>query len=95
MKVWAKIMNGDKIVKDIVFEGDYTFEKDSFISMVQEICYKLEFFTPVILDAHVDKFAQFNRVKFLPRDFIDVEGITAFIIERFIEDKKKPKNYLY
>jgi len=95
MKVWAKIMNEDKILKDIIFEGDYSLTSKDFNAMVQEITYKLDFFTPIILDTHIKRFAQFNRVKFLPRDFVDGEGFTSFVLERVLDEKKKPTGYFY
>ena len=94
MKVWAKVMNGDKLVKDIIFEGEYTLKASDFQSMLQEIAYRLDIATPVSLESHLKHFAQFNRTKYLPRDFVEEVDFTSLILERVLEDKKKPQNYL-
>lgn len=94
MKVWAKVMNGDKLVKDIIFEGEYTLKASDFQSMLQEIAYRLDIATPVTLESHIKHFAQFNRTKYLPRDFVEEVDFTAFILERVLDDKKKPHTYL-
>lgn len=93
MKVWAKLMKNDKILRDIIFEGNYELTEKDFIAMCQEISYKLEIATPVILSAHLEHFDKFNRVKFLPRDFIDEVEFTSFILERVRDEKQKPKGY--
>ena len=94
MKVWAKIMKGDKLAKDIIFEGDYALNSSGFQSMLQEIAYRLDIATPVTLESHIKHFAQFNRTKYLPRDFVEEVDFTAFILERVLDDKKKPHTYL-
>ena len=94
MKVWAKIMKGDKLVKDLIFEGEYALKASDFQSMLQEIAYRLDIATPVTLESHIKHFAQFNRTKYLPRDFVEEVDFTAFILERVLDDKKKPHTYL-
>ena len=93
MKVWAKVMNGDKLVKDIIFEGEYSLKMSDFQSMLQEIAYLLDIATPVTLESHLKHFAQFNRTKYLPRDFVEDVDFTTFILERVLDEKKKPNNY--
>ena len=94
MKVWAKIMKGDKLVKDVIFEGEYSLTTSDFQRMLQEIAYRLDIATPVSLESHLKHFAQFNRTKYLPCDFVEDVDFTAFILERVLEDKKKPQHFL-
>ena len=94
MKVWAKIMKGDKLAKDIIFEGDYALNSSGFQSMLQEIAYRLDIATPVSLESHLKHFVQFNRTKYLPRDFVEEVDFTSLILERVIEDKKKPQHFM-
>ena len=63
----------DKIRKDVVEEYEDTkfFSFPQFKTLIQNLCYKVDISTPVILKPHYDHFVQFNRVKFLPRDFIE------------------------
>ena len=86
-------MNGDKLVKDIIFEGEYSLKMSDFQSMLQEIAYLLDIATPVTLESHLKHFAQFNRTKYLPRDFVEDVDFTTFILERVLDEKKKPNNY--
>lgn len=89
MKIWAKVMRADKILRDVVFEGEQAPSKNGFRDAVREVCYLLDVSTPVLLPAHYERFAQFNRVKFLPSDFIEEVDFTSFVLERVVEDKKK------
>ncbi len=90
MKIWAKVMIKDKILKDVVWESEN--ESISYIKALQEICYALDIATPVSLPSHKRHFENFNRVKYLPRDFIEDADFDCLVLERVIE-KKKPKTY--
>ena len=80
----------DKIRKDVVEEYEDTkfFSFPQFKTLIQNLCYKVDISTPVILKPHYDNFVQFNRVKFLPRDFIEQVDYTCFEVE-VVYDKKK------
>lgn len=93
MKVWAKVMRGDKILRDVIYEEDLTLSKSDFQKLMQELAYRLDISSPVSIPNHIKHFEKFNRVKFLPRDFIEEVDFDAFIIERVL-DEKKQKLYL-
>ncbi len=93
MKVWAKVMKGDKILRDVVYENDVPLTQSGFQSLMQELSYKLDIATPVILLNHLKHLERFNRVKFLARDFIEDVDFDLLIVERVL-DEKKPKLYL-
>ena len=93
MKVWAKVMKGDKIMRDVVYENDVPLTQSGFQSLMQELSYKLDIATPVILVNHLKHLERFNRVKFLARDFIEDVDFDLLIVERVL-DEKKPKLYL-
>ncbi len=93
MKVWAKVMKGDKILRDVVYEDDVPLTQSGFQSLMQELSYKLDIATPVILVNHLKHLERFNRVKFLARDFIEDVDFDLLIVERVL-DEKKPKLYL-
>lgn len=93
MKVWAKVMKGDKILRDVVYENDVPLTQSGFQSLMQELSYKLDIATPVILVNHLKHLEMFNRVKFLARDFIEDVDFDLLIVERVL-DEKKPKLYL-
>ncbi len=93
MKVWAKVMKGDKILRDVVYENGVPLTQSGFQSLMQELSYKLDIATPVILVNHLKHLERFNRVKFLARDFIEDVDFDLLIVERVL-DEKKPKLYL-
>ncbi len=92
MKIWAKVMNGDKILRDVVYERDLILTPQNFVKMLQEMSYQLDLSTPVTLPTHYKHFEKFNRVKYIPRDFVEEVDFTSFVLERVVE-KKKPDNY--
>lgn len=92
MKIWAKVMRNDKILRDVIYERDLALSPSNFQKMLQEIAYKVDIATPITLPSHYKHFEKFNRVKYLPRDFIEEVEFTAFVVERVVE-KDKTKNY--
>ena len=94
MKIWAKVMKGDKILRDVIYENDLTLTPSNFQRTLQEISYKLDVATPVTLPSHYKHFERFNRVKYLPRDFIEEVDYTSFVLERVIEKSKTKQFYV-
>ena len=94
MKIWAKVMKGDKILRDVIYENDLTLTPSNFQRTLQEISYKLDVATPVTLPSHYKHFERFNRVKYLPRDFIEEVDYTSFVLERVIEKPKTNQFYV-
>lgn len=92
MKIWAKVMRNDKILRDVIYERDLALSPSNFQKMLQEIAYKVDIATPITLLSHYKHFEKFNRVKYLPRDFIEEVEFTSFVVERVVE-KDKTKNY--
>lgn len=92
MKIWAKVMQGDKIKKDVIYESDLVLTPSNFQRILQEISYKVDVATPISLPSHYKHFVSFNRVKYIPRDFIEDADFTSFVLERVVENKK-PKQY--
>lgn len=94
MKIWAKVMKGDKILRDVIYESDLTLTPSNFQRTLQEISYKLDVATPVTLPTHYKHFERFNRVKYLPRDFIEEVDYTSLVLERVIEKPKTKQFYV-
>ena len=94
MKIWAKVMKGDKILRDVIYENDLTLTPSNFQRTLQEISSKLDVATPVTLPTHYKHFERFNRVKYLPRDFIEEVDYTSFVLERVIEKPKTKQFYV-
>lgn len=87
MKIWAKVMRADKILRDVLYEGEHPAGAKGFREAVQAVSYAADVSTPVILPAHYERFERFNRVKFLPSDFIEEVDFTSFVLEKVKEDK--------
>lgn len=81
IRIWAKIIEDNKIVKDYLFESEEKIDYAKFFDYVSEICYHLDLPTPVILKAHIFNYAKFNFVKFTPEDFVETVNFDKFILE--------------
>ena len=87
-------MKCDKLLRDVIYENDLTLTPSNFQRTLQEISYKLDVATPVTLPTHYKHFERFNRVKYLPRDFIEEVDYTSFVLERVIEKPKTKQFYV-
>ena len=76
VKIWAKVIKNDKIIKQYVFNKDGSIDYSEFFDFVTEICYQLDVPTPVVIKTHIFNYAKYNYVRFLPSDF--VESITFY-----------------
>lgn len=94
MKIWAKVLKGDKIVRDTVYEGEHKFTPAGFRDAVQNAAYLLDVSTPVLLPSHFRHFDEFKRVKFTPADFIEDVDFTSFVLELVKEEKPKAVFYV-
>ncbi len=94
MKIWAMVYRGDKIIKDALYEFDGQLAPKSYTAALQEIAYLLDIATPVSLPVHLDQLKRFNRVKYLPRDFIEEVDFTSVALELVKEDaaEKQSRN---
>ena len=83
MKIWAKLMDGDRICSDTVFEDKGAATYDRFCGWVAEICKTLDCSTPILLPLHFSRFTDFKNVRFKPDDFVDSLGHDSLVIEQF------------
>lgn len=87
MKIWAKKLAADKILCDTIYEDAKALTPLNFREALREIAYILDIALPVILPSHFKHFLKFNRVKFLPRDFIEDVDFTEIVLE-LVKEKK-------
>ena len=71
LKIWAKVMKKDKIVKQLVYESIDNFSADTFHLHVAELCHKLDLPTPIVLPSHIKHFVLYNNTTFKSRDFVE------------------------
>lgn len=81
-KIWAKLQNGDKIIKDCMIDTTKFFNINHFVQYIQEICYELDIPNPIVLSTHFDKFTEFNHVKFIAEDFVEEVHFEKLILEK-------------
>ena len=80
-KIWARIEKQHKIVKQLTYESEAKFAWADFFSYLAEICSELDIATPVLLKTHIFNYAKFNRVYFLPRDFMESVNFDRLVLE--------------
>lgn len=80
-RMWAKVMKGEKIAKQITYERDDKFTYSMFFSYVSDMCEELDIATPIILKTHIFSYAKFRTVKFLPRDFAETPDFDKLVID--------------
>ena len=85
MRIWAKIMNNQKIIKDTVFKEAGDFDAAKFQSYLEEIAYGLHIGTPIILNKHINHFLEFNITNFNPTDFAEPIEFDQLVIENVSE----------
>lgn len=79
IRIWGKILAGDKIIKDTTILVD---EKNTtFFNMLKDVCQSMNIPTPVLLDKHVYDFNLFNQCTFKPDDFVESVVFDKFVLE--------------
>jgi hypothetical protein len=81
VRIWAKVMNKDKIVKQYVFEKDGEIDYSEFFSYLREICETLDIPTPVLIKTHLFNYAKYNNVRFKENDFVESIDFEKLVLE--------------
>lgn len=82
IRIWAKIINDDRIQKSFVYEKQGLFDKNFFIFYISEICNILDISTPVIVPSkHLTHYKLFKNTTFKPADFVETVNFDKFVIE--------------
>jgi len=81
MKIWAKIIKDEHILKDMMYERVGKFDAKEFHSYLNDICYYFDIPTPVIIPMYINNFAEFNHHKFRPSDFLEYVDFDELEIE--------------
>ena len=72
MRIWAKLIGDNRIIKDMVVENtsDDTRTHKIFDAM-ETICHEFDLSKPIWLDATVKDFKRHSKCRFLRDNFID------------------------
>ena len=81
LRIWARTVTNDKIVKSFIYESIDNFNYDKFRLHIEKICHELDIPTPIILKAHINNYVDFNTATFTNRDFVEYIDFDKFIIE--------------
>jgi hypothetical protein len=81
VKIWAKLLKKDKIVRQYVFELNEQIDYSMFFDYVREICENLDAPTPVIIKTHLFHYAKYNVLKFRKDDFVEPIDFDYLILE--------------
>lgn len=84
-RLWGKILIGERIVKQTVYQSDDKLIYTQFFRYLTEICEGLDIATPILLKTHIFNFAKFGTVRFLPRDFAETPEFDKLIVEQIKE----------
>lgn len=85
LKIWAKIITGDKIKKDLIYRSDEKFAKNKLHSYLIEICHEMDVPTPVVLKSHIKNFDSFNITRFKASDFVESVDFDSLVLENASE----------
>jgi hypothetical protein len=81
IRIWAKVMKKDKIVKQYVFEKFESMDYSEFFNYVSEICTTLDIPTPVIIKTHLFNYAKYNVLRFKKDDFVESIDFDKLVLE--------------
>lgn len=80
-RMWAKVIVGEKIIKQVTYESDGKFVYSEFFNYVSDICGELDIPTPIILKTHIFNYAKFRTVRFTARDFAETPEFDKLVVE--------------
>lgn len=81
VRIWAKILKNNKIIKQCVYENDNPIDYSLFLSYVRSICERLDCPTPVLIKTHLFNYAKYNNVKFTKDDFVESVDFDKLVLE--------------
>ena len=81
IRIWAKVMKKDKILKQFMFEDNQTMDYSNFFSYLREICENLDIATPVLIKTHLSNYAKYNNVRFTQSDFVEKIDFDKLVLE--------------
>lgn len=80
-RIWAKVLRGEKIIKQLTYERDDKFVYSDFFSYLSDICDGLDIATPILLKTHTFNYAKYRTVRFLPRDFAEQPDFDKLVLD--------------
>ena len=82
VRIWAQLVEGEKIKKSIIYENNTSFDKNNFLDYVIDVCDLLKIATPIVLSKHINHFIEFNNAVFKADDFVEIINFDKLILEQ-------------
>lgn len=81
VRIWAKVMLKDKILKQTVYEKEGVTDYSIFFEYLRDICESLDIPTPVLIKTHLFNYAKYNVVRFKKEDFVESIDFDKLVLE--------------
>ena len=94
MKLWAKIIKGERITASNLYEIKGTFDVAKLLEYLTDICHEFDIPRPIITDKNYRDFNNFNHTFFKQDDFVEPVDFDKFWVE-IAQDKNKKSNDFY
>lgn len=90
MRIWTKLMKGDKLLKDNIYQLPLKYDINKLNLYLSEIAQALDIECPITLKKHYEHLYIFHTTTFTQDDFIDSIYFDKMICE-LISDKDNKK----
>ena len=81
IRIWAKVMKKDKILKQYMLEKSCNMDYSEFFEYLREICENLDIATPVLIKTHLFNYAKYNVLRFKADDFVESINFDKLVLE--------------
>ena len=81
MKIWARLIKNDKIVKDMIYQSALKMSAQNYELWLRDICHQLDIPNPVLIPQHYKNFVNFHNTRFKDDDFIESLDYDMFVVE--------------
>lgn len=91
MKIWAKIINNQRIEVSVVqeFASARPSDLQGWSEVLHTICQQLDLSRPLILSKHLNELTRFSMTSFKKDDFMEPINFDRLELEVLREEKKK------
>lgn len=80
-KIWAKIVTDHRVKKGIIHDCGERLSIINFYDNLRQICENLKIPTPIVLNTYIERFLEFNILKFRARDFLEDIKFDVLLLE--------------
>ncbi len=88
MKVWIKIIKGEKITKDFTYTPE-KYNDNELHHYLEIVCNELDEPTPIVLRKHLAHIKEFGNTAFKELDFVETIHFDKMVVEIFDDKPKK------